>query len=865
MRTRIGGLALALAACVATAVVGAPAKRSGPLSSQLNRPWPVGAEKVADGLSRPLTAAEELRTFHMPPGYRVELVASEPLVHDPVLMEFDGDGRLWVLEMEGFAINEHMDNSFEPINNLVVLEDTNHDGVYDKRTVFMDKLVMPRAFKILDKNCALVGAPPNLFKACDTNGDLKADTREVIDKTFSTQGVVEHGANGLYWGMDNLIRVSEHTWDLRPKGNSFETVPSLNRGQWGVTQDDAGRIYRNVNTDPLFVDYVAPQYYVRNPNLVRTSGLYENLAKQEESMIWPARPTFGLNRGYRTEALRKDGSATYYGGVSSPMFYRGTRLPKDIQGQPFVVDSPTNLVHLLRLNNDGAGRLSTSDFYKRGEFLASTDERFRPVSLTPGWDGAFYIADMYRGVSQDGPLQTDYLRSYINQRKLWNGTHYGRIYRVVYQGMTFDQKPHMSSETPAQLVAHLSHPNGWWRDTAQQLLVQRGDRSVVPALAQLAASSPDYRTKLHALWTLNGLGALDQSLVLRALEDPSPDVRASAVRLSEHWLGNDGPIRTAVMRRMDDANWLVRRQLAASLGELPREARLQPIMAMMRRYGDDKVVVDAAASGLAGQELDALKQLVAESPAGTDAIATLAAATGKRRDAAAAQALLAMGTDPKQNQAVRTAVLQGLTDGLSGAGGGDDNFVAGGRAGAGIAGAGQRRNNVQELQLAAEPRTLVGMAAGKGNDAAAAAKLVALLSWPAKPPPPAIAPRTPEEEALYVAGRTLFTDNCAGCHTPEGRGAGNVAADLAGSRLVNASGSVPVRILSHGKEGKIGLMPPAGATMSDREIASVVTYIRGSFGNHSSPVAEPLVKEWRQAYAYRKSPWTDAELLATAR
>ncbi len=458
---RIGAwVGLGLLACGLPYLAFSQNTPSRPLSSTPNKPWPAPVATDLPTSPPPLSPQDALKTFTMPPGYRLELVAAEPLVRDPILSEFDGDGRLWVLEMHGFAINQKMDNSFEPINDLVVLEDTNGDGVYDKRTVFLDKLIMPRAFKVLAGNCALVGEPPHLWKACDTDGDLKADSKELISDKFATQGVVEHGANGLYWSMDNRIVIAQNDWDVSLKGGKATILPSLNRGQWGLTQDDTGRVYRVFNTDPLFVDYLNAGYYARNPNLVRTRGLYEVLADPAKSRIWPARPTFGVNRGYRTEAYREDGSSLYYGGVSSPMIYRGTALPQDVRGQPFVVDGPTNIVHLLSLKADAAGNLSTTDFYERGEFLASTDERFRPISLAPGWDGTFYIVDMYRGVSQDGPLQTDYLRNYIQERGLWEGIHYGRIYRVVHEDMNTDTRPRMSSQPTKDLVAYLEKTEG---------------------------------------------------------------------------------------------------------------------------------------------------------------------------------------------------------------------------------------------------------------------------------------------------------------------------------------------------------------------------------------------------------------------
>src|SRR5207247_6040131 len=165
----------------------------------------------------------------------------------------------------------------------------------------------------------------------------------------------------------------------------------------------------------------------------------------------------------------------------------------------------------------------------KGEFLGSTDERFRPVNLFSAPDGTIYVVDMYRGVVQDVQFQTEYLRDYIVRHQLELPVHKGRIWRVVHDTTTRDRKPSLSKETPDRLVAVLSHPNGWWRDTAQQLLVQRGDRSVVPALKELALAASDYRAKLHALWTLDGLDAIDAQTVTRSLADRSPDVRASAI------------------------------------------------------------------------------------------------------------------------------------------------------------------------------------------------------------------------------------------------------------------------------------------------------------------------------------------------
>jgi mono/diheme cytochrome c family protein len=859
----LAGAALALSVAVGFSATKA-AKPKGPLTSQLNLPWPAKVQKKQPKFPPALSPAQELKTFHMAPGYQVQLVASEPLVVDPIIAEFDGDGRLWVVEMQGYAVGKAMVNMTEPVGDVAILEDTDGDGVYDKRTVFQDHLVLPRALKILDHNCALIGEPPNLVKSCDTNGDLVADTKEVIKDGFGRLGNIEHSANGLYWGMDNTINVSEHNYNVLPKdGGKFEIVPNLVRGQWGITQNDGGLIFRDFNTDPLFVDYIPPSYFVRNPDVTRTHGLYENLVDQDKSAVWPVRPTLGVNRGYRPEVPRPDGSAYYYQGVSSPLVYRGDALPQELYGDVFVVDAPTNLVHLLKMTNDGAGNLTGADYWSKGEFMASTDERFRPVSFAPGWDGSVYIVDMYRGVSQDEPIQTDYLKNYILQHKLWDGIHKGRIYRIIHAGMKPARaRPQMLEETPVQLVAHLSDPNGWWRDTAQQLLVQRNDKSVVPALKQMAISAPDFRARVQAIWTLSGMGSLDAQTVLHALDDASAEVRNAGLRGAEPFLAKgDAAIQAAVLKKSDDASWQVRRQLAASLGELPRETRVTAIVSLMKTYGGDQITVDAGISGLKGLEAEALTRWLAQPDPGADAVEMLAGAAGKSRDVGQVGKLIALAVDAKQPAALRLAMLNGAATGLAGA----DAFrasssVSGGRAG-GFAIAPRPRAAVKPMALPAEPVALTALASAGGDLGGAAKAVVDDLTWPGKPVPPAPKNnRTPEEDALFKAGQGVYATNCAGCHQDQGQGAPRIAAALAGSKIVTGRPDMSLRVLLNGKDGSIGEMPPLGQSLNDDQLAQVLTYIRGSFGNTAAPIHPEAAKEFRLLYAFRKKPWTDQEL-----
>jgi mono/diheme cytochrome c family protein/glucose/arabinose dehydrogenase len=838
------------------------------------RPWPAPVQNVSSD-SPVLTPEAELATFHLPPGYRAELVASEPMVIDPVAVDFDTEGRLWVVEMPGFMPDTSGTDSREPTGRVVVLEDDNDDGRMDRRTVFLDKLILPRAIKVLDKG-VLVGEPPNLWLARDTSGDLKADTKDLVRNDYGRlEGNPEHNANSLHWGMDNIIYTSEHTYHLKLENGKFDVVPTPSRGQWGVGSDDAGRIYRNWNEQPLFVDVVPAKYFARNPNLARTRGLYEIMMDPSDMTVWPVRPTRGVNRGYRDGVLRPDGSLTTYVSAGTPVIYRGDRLPRDLYGDAFITESAGNLVHRLKIVDDGSGRLSARNAYARGEFFASTDERFRPVNLFSAPDGTLIVVDMYRGVIQDGQYWTEYLRDYIKTNRLELPVNLGRIWRVVHETTKRDRKPALGKQTPQGLVTLLSHANGWHRDTAQRLLVERGEKSVAPALEQLAATSADWRTRLHAAWTLDGLGEIDEATVSRLVADRSADVRAAGIRLSERWLGQAGhPLQAVVIKLGDDPNWIVRRQVAASLGALPAGARVAPVAAMLTKYRTDPITVDAGISGLAGLEAEALEQILKDGIAKTsttasgttqvalashepsDHIAMLAAAIGRGRDAASVGRLVARATSGKEIAGWQAmAILEGLNTGLEGGGGrGGGGGGGGGRGGRGFAGA-------SALALPEEPVGLTALKDRKNGLTPLATRLADRLTWPGKPAPVVtVVPLTPAQQKQFAQGQEIYANLCVACHQPDGQGREKIAPSLVTSRYVLADPAIATRIVLSGKEGSVGLMPPLGATLSDEQVAAVLTYIRREWGHTASAVAAADVKEVRGMTSSRTRPWTEEEM-----
>ena len=323
-------------------------------------------QSPTEGTAAPvLSPSDSMKTFQLQPGYRVELVASEPMVQEPIAIDFDADGRLWVIEMLGYMQDLPATREREPIGRVSVLEDVDDDGKMDRKTVFMDGLVLPRAVKVLQHG-VLIAEPPNLWFARDTNGDLRADTKVRVTDTYGRlEANVEHNANSLTWALDNWMHTSESDIMVRLKNGKFEVRKTLSRGQWGASQDDEGRIYRNSNESVLHVDLVPTPYYARNPSLVRTRGSYDSLRgdKGENMVVWPAHPTRGVNRGYQRDVLREDGTLAAFTSAAAPTVYRGDRLPSELRGNVFVVEPAANLISRLIIKED-ADRLWAQKAYR---------------------------------------------------------------------------------------------------------------------------------------------------------------------------------------------------------------------------------------------------------------------------------------------------------------------------------------------------------------------------------------------------------------------------------------------------------------------------------------------------------------------
>ncbi|MCF3650286.1 DUF7133 domain-containing protein [Synoicihabitans lomoniglobus] len=550
-----------------------------------------------------LTDAEALASIVVPAGYRVELVASHPLLHDPVAFEFGPDGRIWVVEMRGYMHDPEGAGEELPIGTVAVLDDTDGDGVMDQRVEFADGLVMPRALTLVADG-VLVGAPPFLYHFKDTDGDDVADKRTVIADDYGMAGNPEHTANALYRSLDNWIYSANHNVRHRFSAGRWQRDYTLPRGQWGMDQDDLGRLYFNTNSDPLRVDLVRSSYFWRHPGLESTAPLAVQTATAEDVPTFPSRITPGINRGYRM--LDDTWKLQTVTAACGPMIYRGARFGPAFQGNAFINEPSANLVKRVIVEPTADGSLTARNAYPDTEFVTSTDERFRPVNAYNGPDGAIYLLDFYRGIIQHRIFLTTYLRKQIEARGLDAPLGMGRIWKVVPEtpaaGWVDPGRPALDVASDDELVTTLSHSNGWWRDTAQRLLVERGATRAIPALRKLVKhGSPLARQ--HALWTLEGLDALDRESVIAGLASPVI-AQVAALQLSEAWLRiGDDAMLGAVIKLTAAKDPTVRRQAALSLGEAGGTQVLATLAALSQETDDTLGMADAIKSGLAGREV----------------------------------------------------------------------------------------------------------------------------------------------------------------------------------------------------------------------------------------------------------------------
>jgi mono/diheme cytochrome c family protein len=549
--------------------------------------------------------------------------------------------------------------------------------------------------------------------------------------------------------------------------------------------------------------------------------------------------------------------------------YRGDQFPEEFRGDVFLCEPSANLIRRNRILNDD-GRLVATNAYDRAEFLAASDERFRPVALADGPDGALYIADMARGLIQHRIYLTSYLRRQTESRGLQSPTNLGRIYRIVHTGKAPARREALTAEPAlAELVARLGHPNGFWRDTAQRLLVDRADPASVRALGMMLRDrigvSPLGR--LHALWTLEGLSAVDPDVFAVALEDPDTRVRTAALRMIESI--PRGPDREEAVAKLFHRAGFVRAesqtQLLLTLGEIggPRAEAVMRVVLM--NLPATPLRIDAAVSGLTGREIDFLTLLAADPLCGPEKAGhaplfrRLAGCIGLGRNGAQVAAALAIASRRAAGDWGQTAILEGFA-----------SLLPPPATKAGPA------PKLRTIRLPEEPAALASLRALTNADVAAlVSKVEPLFVWPGKPTPPGTIPEPPvraltsDEHKSYERGRDIYMPLCGACHQPHGHGQPGLAPPLVDSEWVLGSESRLARIVLHGVRDGITVkgvryemnMPALAGTLDDARIADVLTYVRREWGHVADPVTEVSVRDIRKALGAREDSWTEEELL----
>ncbi|MHC4836917.1 MAG: DUF7133 domain-containing protein [Planctomycetota bacterium] len=808
-------LALALSCAAAGPLAAQRGDQEGEVQPMVDRRWFVPPAPA-------LSPAEAAARFQLPQGYRIEAVAVEPLVRDPVDVAWDERGRMWVVEMTTLMLDADGTGELDPSCEIAVLSDTDGDGRYDHREVFLDGLVLPRSVCFIPEGVVAI-LPPRMVFLQDLDGDGRPDREEVLAEGMEA-GLhnPEHAPNSLVVGIDNWIYVANHDRRYRRlQDGTWVSEPSARGGQWGQSQDDWGRLVYNYNSSAPHVNLLPPAAVMRNPAHGRAAGT--NIATSGDRGVDSARVNAGVNRGYRAGTLAADGRLASLTGACAPAWFTGTWLSPRDRGRIFVCEPAANVVQRLDVEEVG-GRIRTARLKRERDgldFLTSTDERFRPVNLRVGPDGALYVVDLYRGILQHKVFMTSYLRRQVEERGLEEPTGWGRIWRITHADGEESLTTDLAQLDDDALFRTLDHPNAWQRHTAQRLLIERirvdggPDRDLMDRLLPrwLEASGPTPLGDLHA----------------RAVVEEFRFGQAGEVTPEEGLTEAEAE----TIRTRPTARWTA----AIDLGDQEGVAKVRPMLEILALDPEDDILRGALLSGLDGVELEALLGVLGageghplrrDSKGNRAMLADLAACVLRRGDGARVATLLDLAAAIEEPWRT-AAILDGLVKALPGG-----------------------RKDPQRLDVPA-PAALDSLrtrpALVPRLDALAAG-----LTWSDRPARPRPTGKGATAEFLAL-GEQVYAASCLACHQPDGAGLAGLAPPLRGSEWLDLPDQRLADIALHGLSGPIqvagedwDLSMPGWSSLDDEEIAAALSYIRDRWSPAGSgPVSAETVAEARAA------------------
>lgn len=605
---------------------------------------------------QPKSPQESLQCLQTHPDLRIELVAAEPLVNDPVAIDFGPDGRLWVVEMTDYA--RGVNDEFEPKGRVCVLTDSNDDGQYDRADEFLTKLRFPTDVKVWGDGILVCDAPDILF-AADTDGDGIADVRKTLFSGFATHNPHAR-VNSLRWGLDNWLYGSGGLFGGRITNSAGKTVDVTNRDfriqpdrgiiepvtgqtQQGRPRDDWDNWFGCTNGTLLNYYAVTDQYSRRNPQIAPPNPSVYVPDYPDSQRLFP--------RGDLV-LFKLSGAPGRPTSACGAEIYRDELLGEEYSGNAFTCEPVNQLVHRLKLSRKGntfSGKRSANE--TDTEFLTSTDRWFRPVQVRTGPDGALWIVDMYRYVIEHPqwiPPET------IAELDVFAGQGMGRIYRIARRDQPPRKPLRLSALNDEQLAAAIDSPNGVQRDLAHQMLVLRGGTAAAEGLRRIMREGRWPAARIQAASALDGIHALEAAEIMPLLQDPVAEVRRHGVRLSEPFLNKSSELLTSVLRLVSDPAPEVRLQLAYSLGECRDEQAASALATLGSAADRDPYLTAGVLSSVGERNVVSVLRSTFTLPAGrrpekfVESLLTIAAATGNEATVGSVVSQLAAMNDPMQ-------------------------------------------------------------------------------------------------------------------------------------------------------------------------------------------------------------------------